>query len=724
MKNKSSSFRNNVKVNNKGVALISVMVIATVCLLVATIVLQLTYTSLLSRKVGRASSSNFYATETAVDNLETVLQSIAAYTTEKMGDVSDAEFIDLAESTLYASAGIDVSASEVEKNNAVSQYLFGELDEEYQQYLAKKDADGEYVLDGTGGYVLDTDKFKVTAIKKKEGSGSAIKSRLVLSVDLKYENKNGYLTDISTDFVMNDVTSRKPATEYSLGSYSMFTGGGATFNGNDVSGKTLNAFFQEGNAYIGTKKDSKTALDIHNTSVIFEGERVIINGDVHLTGKAALFFTGDIYRKDGENEVLIKKYSPVVNIRGTLYIGDSAALVISEGTNLLVQDIVLVDSEENKEYSVFEGGTDDGNSYLKYAGGGVTYPAMFPYNTSKKFDVKGSANTGGMVHDDFENKKTSGCIIYRGSSGAYVVNYNKDEKKWRLEGTSDPLGATINQDPYFAPVAKTSVWTYDNKEISVDLELARFINVPVLYWQSQIPSDTMTREEARYINMGGATSKKTLDTGYGGAPLEVFTVDNGAGNSKLSGASVTGKGTAKTTVRSFVCSKMDINNPEFWFSSGNYAEPVNPPGNALVMYLTYNNYEIHLSSQKAVGMFVSADSCYYFNDGKGVAVCYSLQATKEYDPDAYQSLCNIIKNDLKYITFETDAAMDKAKNYFKNDDMFEYGYATCSIDSTFIQGIEEALTGDGSGDENLGGEVDVDISNMYDFISVENWESN
>ena len=70
-----------------------------------------------------------------------------------------------------------------------------------------------------------------------EGTSKFTKERgaITLTIELNYEDENGYMTNIATDLVMNNVVNRPPASQYSLASYSMFTGGGVQFRSNDDS---------------------------------------------------------------------------------------------------------------------------------------------------------------------------------------------------------------------------------------------------------------------------------------------------------------------------------------------------------------------------------------------------------------------------------------------------------------------------------------------------------
>ena len=119
--------------NNRGVAMVSVMIIATVCFLVATIVLEITYTSLLSRKVYRTSNDTMYSAEAAVDDMETVLQSIAVYSIKENKTDPSRHFVDVVEETLKKASG----ATALTDTATVSDYIYNNLDPYYKKMFSK-----------------------------------------------------------------------------------------------------------------------------------------------------------------------------------------------------------------------------------------------------------------------------------------------------------------------------------------------------------------------------------------------------------------------------------------------------------------------------------------------------------------------------------------------------------------------------------------------------------
>ena len=56
-----------IQKDNRGIALVSVMVLLTVCMLLATVIIEITYSSMISRRVNTRSDNNFYSAESAVD---------------------------------------------------------------------------------------------------------------------------------------------------------------------------------------------------------------------------------------------------------------------------------------------------------------------------------------------------------------------------------------------------------------------------------------------------------------------------------------------------------------------------------------------------------------------------------------------------------------------------------------------------------------------------------
>jgi cell division GTPase FtsZ len=103
--------------------------------MIATVVLQLTYRSLLSRGVNKKSDDNFYSSESALDDIETVLQNIAVNSINSVQSDSSGNttFINAAQAALVNVTGAsDVSSLD---NTQISEYIFNQLDSDTKAIL-------------------------------------------------------------------------------------------------------------------------------------------------------------------------------------------------------------------------------------------------------------------------------------------------------------------------------------------------------------------------------------------------------------------------------------------------------------------------------------------------------------------------------------------------------------------------------------------------------------
>lgn len=704
--------------DNGGVALISVMVVAMVCMLVATVVLQLTYTALLSRKVNKASNSNFYSAESAVDSMETVLQSIAVYSTERLKLDTSKEFIDVAADVLYTSAGTSASADPAAANAAISEYIFRNIDESYQKILCKKDSDGVPIMT-EGRYTYDGSKFWVSAIQKKEGDGSTTKGTLTVTINMNYENEKGYLTNISTDLVMNDVTHRTPASAYSLGSYSMFTGGGATFKGNDVGNTNgghyyLNVFVQEGNAYIGAMRDeAPKALDIYQTGVIFDGNRVIINGDVYLRDHASLIFAGSSVTDASGNT---KKTE--VDVRGTIYIDSSSVLVVGDGVDLMTKDIKLDNGSE--QWSVFEAGKD---SYIKCPDGvTTTFPTkIYPYMETLE-QMKAGLPTSHVFDEHGASSNTlGGCILFSTGGNCSVVEYNGG--KWYKKGTTAVVDATINHESTFIPQALATFWAYDGTKQSVDAELIKFVNCPVLYWQKNF-GDGAAFNMRQPVYLGSGTPAITKGTLRYEADTPDYTFGKTSFISGINSDYIYDNwtslgGGSYTAATSFNFLDTDMNRCNFIL--GNVSEVVHANKTEVLWANQWQDANVQVPSDSYVGTVISASKGVYSIQGSGASVGYSvLLGNAEGSGDGLDKLVN----QYKYVGFIQTSILNKSGNGSRYVLTTEWNnfYSLGLLDSLYVGGLESFKNSDDSDD--VGGDVTINVTNMYDFISQENWQSN
>lgn len=686
------------KPDNRGIAMVSVMIVTTVCLLVATIVLEITYTSLLSRKVYKTANDNLYSAESAIDDMEAVLQSIAVFSVNKNKSNPSESFINIAEETLLTSSG----ASSINDTEKIADYIYSQLDDHYKE---------AFKVSGSDDYVRDSEKFDVTLIKRSSAASDGSSGSLAITVSFEYEDEKGFISKISTDLVLNDITKRKSASDYSMGSYSMFTGGGITITGNDsmTNDKKQNVFKQEGNAYIGTMADeAPLAFTIENCVVDLAGA-VIVNGDIRITNGGALCLTAGEDDNGAKTEVTVK---------GKIYIDKTSALVINEGIDFMCQDIVLVDG--TTERSAFD---KDSDSYISYDGVS-TYKSFFPFKASSSSEIQNGTEVAATVYDDFVNGNIGGCVLIAKNNNAYVAQYTGTG--WKLLGTGAPTAnnALINSNPLCMAEAKTTIRTYDNQEIIVDPELAKFVNCQLLYMQGKtLPNSAMIYNSARYIMQDDATKsiiKSTFNLGLGGSDCDGLSSVNGLTTTEILGSLGTG-GDGFTLSSPISLNGNVYNNVKFKVGvSTDAAQNVTISDPSIVFACLWDAYTVQCNGGYYVGIFISGDKCEYKPMGHKYSIGYSILGAMSDASSAASAQLTQLMDDLQYVTFIRDSGLTAANGYFNINgvNLYDYGYQLCMLDNLFMGGMKSFSTGSGS---SAGGTVTMDSNSMYDFITVENW---
>jgi len=756
--------------NNKGVALISVMIVAMIAMILATVVLELTYNSLLSRRVNSRSNKNFYEAEFAVNNVETTLQAVSAYAASMATTDSSKTFSQHAAEAILKSSSLsstDITASA--NYSAIADYFFSQMDEDVKKVLGYNNGTTRLLSNDPS-----TAKFEITGIKQEPGQGGSV----TFTVHFKYEgkdsngNNNGFLTDITTDLVINDVTDRSNPTNFALGSYSMFAGSGATFyNGSsDLSNGQIASFTQEGNAYIGTIDGSADALTIEQMILIFDGMNVFVNGDIRVTNHGGIMFSA-MPKKDSEGNTS----KPLITIRGTIYLDDTSVLSIAQGCNIVCEDIKVYISQVGEYVSVF-----DGVAYSSYVADGTNtvteYPGMFPYMKDDKAEV--FAKTPLNYHTDWYSKKTSGCIVYHegieqedGSylgGKSYVIVPSGDHKNFHKAGDEEmvSVGMTLNCDNQLQGAeAVTNVWDFNDQQFTCDAELASILNVPLLKWQNQQGSN-ISRDKTQKI---AHDTDETIDYNN-----PVFVNNSSGGNSVLvypiQSVNKEGPRTSDASLNKFTdksaFSDYDYEDYASKFTSiknGDYANveteiksTIIPeitknqvmvlvsqngltvqPNNSIKFICTYGNPIVQFNGGESfVGLYISGEHLSYSTMAKGNSISYSILALADADPTFKESLKNLL-NELQFTTnYDSSyfrSVQKSGDRYLPNGNSqgtfnalgyegYRYAYAMGSMNSLFYGGFPSLLEVPDT--DQISQYVSMNQKSNYDYVMVQNWKTN
>ena len=763
------SILNKFKRDNSGVALLSVMITLTVCLLIASIALEITYNGLLSRKVNQASEENFYSSEAVVDDIQTVLQGVSAYAADEFSkDVVSGTYMSNAKTAVVTAAkalqtqkggstSFDIMDAAVGRFNAanittaMSDYLFENLDEPTKQLVCLKDADNNpvYWLDasGTPHYTRDANKFKVNYVYY---NGAKNTGKLSFNITLNYTDEKGYLTNITTDIAINDVTTHgTPASSIPLGSYSSFNGSGIKISSSEGSNYKNNkkcfTFFQEGNTYVGTIVDGNAAsggkdgvsLVVECCDAIFDGERVIFNGDVYI--------------KDGV--LTFSKSTGVIDGKGKIYIDENSALVLASGCNLLCQDIRLLKSD-GTDVSAF-----DGTTYLKNNSGAGSYAGVFPYSAGVKLsDIKNDSNllaNEAHLQADFLNRNIGGCVM---------VLYNQESAPTcqiaDLSNRSVGAAASVvvNKNDAFVPEALTTIYYFDGTTAVADPELSYFVNMPLVYWQYRDTSGKGQNGDHRvvtnavydinnaYNNVKG-TYQATVTDGTGNI-MTVYPLRNSGGKTLVSSSSTSLAANSASWASATFSAKNNTTAVDSKFSgmvlgaktidgSVSYGYGRNNPvvSSGFALYVTYASQDakIQLASNGFVGLFINGKYVSYEINSAGTQLANSILSVKKTCGESstqWTQIQNYVYA-LSTVSYFQDSLIQVSNGFISNDDTdgdgftaLDLAYAMESYNSCFRGGVyslinDGSIAGDTSAPVNFTG-----VEGMYDVITINNWKVN
>ena len=681
--------------DNRGIALISVIIVGLVCALIASVVLEITYSSLQSRKVYKAATETNYVAEGAVDDMESVVQNLAYYAVSKNSADVSKTFITVAAQTLATASGASTSFNTADDYNKVADYIYSNMTEDYKKMFGAKD--------DSGNYVRNAELFSVDGIEKDTSSDTG---KLAISVAFAYEDEDGFQTRISTDLVLNDITTRKAASDYALGSYSMFSGGGAKFtdgSGDQHGNGKSNYFKQNGNAYIGTMgKEAPKALQIDYSTVDFAGA-TIINGDVYLNNQSVLMFSSN----DKEE----------ITIYGTVYIDSTSVLIISENVDFMCKDIVITDAS-GYQTSVFDGAVP------VYYNGTSVYKSLFPFDKTDSSQLNTTSEN--HIIEEFRQKQVGGCVMIKKSDKAYVAQYDTAKKKWKLLGNNAPsVSCLINHDETSVPKAKSTIWSFNGEEVQCDCEMGSFMNMQVFYWQYKSGNACLySHTAAIFDSIEDEVSKGNVNINIGGAVPDMLY----------------GIGTKTTTeLNSIYGSSNKFNDGKLYLSAIGVADLIIDGNTYNVMKLKLGNIQdvgenLELGDNSILlgccwqaytvqgkgnfcGIAMSAEcTTYKVNDGKMEA--YSILSI----PDSEKATRDQLMNKLSYcclLRFSSVGTTSGNGAAFSayHDDL----YKLAMLENLFVGGMKSFTSDSSSGSA---GSVSVNTSNMYDFITIENWETN
>lgn len=664
--------------DNRGVALVSVLIVITLCLLLSGAIMQVSYMALLSRNVSTASANNFYDAESVVDDIKIELQTVAAAALKVSGSDNTTAYIDTVYNTLITpgSGSTATSSQEILLENLAS-------------YV---DLSGALVTLDTS---LSIDELLV------KGSNSLV----IKGVTVEYTDSNGYYSVITTDIKVN-APYYASSEKTSLGSYSSLVGSGAVmYSEESYQNKKPGYMIQEGNVYFGTMTDSSLALWLRNyVTLEMEGDNVVINGDICIDDYSILKLTG----------------SGAVEVRGTIYLNNHSHLVIGSDTYLLCKDIVV-----DGKYAA--GNTTSGYyNYGAYVNGalsgqyvnlvsGTAYSQYIPYqydpiNNYKEELVPGISDLPSsiMIYDKVDsncyNLMTQGTdFSYQKVGGAETIIFEL------VSGTSN---SSQNKGIYFdatvTPNPKIDFTSYNGTTYKVDDQIYEFLNVSYLTYIYQ-------DSNARQINrMVGSYEEKLVSSVTDPLGLEACKTVNP--NQSLYVATSALQSAVELTLEyqgvTYTGSVKNNDGCVFGRSQDSY----NPSaGTFLSMFFCVNAYTVEFNKgTDYLGIFMSLDKVTYkvkWGSVKGRSVLSSSSA---------QDIANVkafVEKLSYYVVGQNPPAYYALGYSVNNSDSRNMLYAySCLVNNMFNGGWESLFEG---GDSDT--IVDTSQNEDLNLIELENW---
>ncbi len=661
--------------DNRGIALVSVLIIITLCFLLSGAIMQVSYMALLSRNVSTASANNFYDAEAVVDDMKIELQAVAAAALQVSGSQNTAAYVTQVYNSLTAGTSPNILEN-VQTNLATYADMPG----------------ASITIDLVNGGI-------------EKGSDYV----LIKGVTVEYTDPDtGYYSQITTDIRVN-APYYASSENVSLGSYSSLVGSGAVmYSEESFQNKKPGYMLQEGNVYFGTMADSSLALWLHNyVTLELEGDNVVINGDVYVDNHSTLKFTG----------------GGAVEVRGTIYLNNCSHLVIASDTYLLCKDIVV----DNKYIA---GNTTSGYySNGSYNAGGLSgqyqnvvsgtaYSRYLPYqydpfNSYREELVPniGSMASGLLILDKADNNcyalMTQGTdFTYQRAGGSETVEF---------ELISNPSSPAGNQGIYFdstvAVASKIAFTAYNGQQYQIDDQIYKFLNVSYLTYISQ---DSNARQIRRKVTsyeekiVSAVTDPRNLEalrTVDTNTTLYAATSDLvDADELTLNYQGVTYTGAVKNDDGCVFGRSQDSYNP----SAGTF----------LSLFFCVNPYTVEFNKgTDYLGIFMSFDRVNYkvkWGSVKGRSI---LSSPNEQDIDNVKEYVEKLSY---YVVGQNPPAYYALNQSVPENDIRNKQYAyTCLVNNMFIGGWESLFEG-----EHASTVVDTSQNENLNLIELENWNKN
>ncbi|MBO4325205.1 MAG: hypothetical protein J5845_07420 [Lachnospiraceae bacterium] len=527
--------------DNKGIALITVVIGVMFCLLLTSTMLRVSLLGLQSREVNKQTSDNYYDAESVIDTVRLNLQNYAAKAwAETTNGADSVNFVkktyELITGTAYPSSG---SLTPANKTGVITKLQANAIQ---------------------GGTILS-----IGDIESVIGASGKLEGITIKDVEVKYEHP----TTKMVSYVKTDITISAPLyaskKKYPLASYSMFAGSGANIYkaaGESSSNANESGYLeQEGCVYFGWHDwngGNADAVDITGRqTLILSGDNIVINGNVIITGHSCLQLTS----VDGQD----------VEIRGRILIGSNSHLVISEKTNLKCQDICFFTSDSTSDVK----SSSTNYTSLAKQNANQSAPSNFSFETTVNNTTK-----AGLPYDWYN--KTLSTNPYYGSGHSIVyakMRYNSS--------THEPEASAVYDTDIVN--GRVTVQTTPSKTLTAEGHISLAMNSNGDIIDEELKAKPRTNQ---FVNSNGQTV--TLKNSYDPFFLEMV---DGEYFEKFLDLEPTKNGKCECYVSGNPVSSESIKNGKYRWN-GNSLDPgsANVNSNSSQREITYNGVTLNGTS--------------------------------------------------------------------------------------------------------------------------------
>lgn len=674
--------RSQFRKDNRGIALISVMICATLCLLLSATILRVSLLSYRQKAISKQAASTFYENEAIVDDIKMGLQAKVATAFAVSSTTSRANFVTNFKTSLLSDGGaVGSDKDKIEK--ALKSYLTG-----YDPDSTIKDISVTVEGYSDGGTIKYFDESVAGEI--------VIKNVRIRYTDLE---RGGYVSEVKTD-----IRIRSPYVSESTsssGGYSMFAGSGFSVTGDgakataqlDIIGDIYIGYDPSTEVLSGGKVVSALAMDCGRATSVYWPEKssITINGDIRIDNRS--------------NLVILSKN---VDVRGTIYVSKNSNLIIAKGAKVKCKDIVVETTitEELGPGSYYTwhdnwNGGDlmteptiqswEGSRYTKILHGTAT--TVYSGKSLSSNYNSGNADVIDHLPVGWDTQDLNDPHLYNNQgnkSGLFVWDGTKATRvnKVTNKTVSSLPGLTLDSSNYAHPRVKKTI---DGVDYYFDEEYVGLIDVDYF---------------VRYVKKcpDAFEPKKQMTT-------DQFSV-NGAkykANDGVTLGSISQGGATR--------------HQDYNCGSGRTVDVEVMVGKVQTMNRSDNNGQVK-NCHFAIGM---EDVPLCANDNNGGAQSVGIYITPGKMTCAARELCSSIRS-------LTDMATDKsyAKTFFDNLGRQLMGQSSLGIDAQtinnfFVGGIkvfyEDSQGGSGGSGQSVTA-TDKEMNATLDIITFENWEKN